>query len=93
MSLQGVTGAANLSLDSVREKLAEIRESTDLPVGVGFGIKDAQTAAAMAQFADAVVVGSALVSRIEANPGDAVTATAEIKALLGEMRAAMDAAA
>lgn len=93
VSLKGVTGAANLSLDSVREKLAEIRESTDLPVGVGFGIKDAQTAAAMAQFADAVVVGSALVSRIEANPGDAVTATAEIKALLGEMRAAMDAAA
>ena len=91
VSLKGVTGAANLSLDSVREKLAEIRSCTDLPVGVGFGIKDAQTAAAMAEFADAVVVGSALVSRIEENPGDPEKAIAEIKAVLGEMRAAMDA--
>ena len=86
-----MTGAANLSLDSVREKLAEIRACTDLPVGVGFGIKDAQTAAAMSEFADAVVVGSALVSRIESNPDNPEQAIAEIKELLGEMRAAMDA--
>ena len=92
VSLKGVTGAANLSLDSVREKLAEIRACTDLPVGVGFGIKDAQTAAAMSEFADAVVVGSALVSRIESNPDNPEQAVAEIKGLLGEMRAAMDAA-
>ena len=91
VSLKGVTGAANLSLDSVREKLAEIRACTDLPVGVGFGIKDAQTAAAMSEFADAVVVGSALVSRIESNPDNPEQAIAEIKELLGEMRAAMDA--
>ena len=86
-----LTGAANLSLDSVRDKLAEIRACTDLPVGVGFGIKDAQTAAAMAGFADAVVVGSALVSRIEQNPGRPDTAMAEIKTILSGMRAAMDA--
>ncbi len=92
VSLKGVTGAANLSLDSVREKLAEIRRFTQLPVGVGFGIKDASTAAAMAGVADAVVVGSALVSRIEANPDHPETAIAEIKGLLGEMRSAMDAA-
>jgi tryptophan synthase alpha chain len=91
VSLKGVTGAANLSLDSVREKVAEIRSCTELPVGVGFGIKDAKTAAAMSSFADAVVVGSALVSRIEANPGDFETAVSEIKALLSEMRAAIDA--
>ena len=91
VSLKGVTGAANLSLDSVRDKIAEIRECTDLPVGVGFGIKDAAMAAAMAGFADAVVVGSALVSRIEANDDDSQRAMAEIKALLIEMRAAMDA--
>ncbi|MCG6967457.1 MAG: tryptophan synthase subunit alpha [Chromatiaceae bacterium] len=91
VSLKGVTGAGNLSLDSVRAKLAEIRSCTDLPVGVGFGIKDATTAAAMAGFADAVVVGSALVSRIEANPDDVQKAVAEIKALLSEMRTAMDA--
>ena len=91
VSLKGVTGAGNLSLDSVRAKLAEIRSCTDLPVGVGFGIKDATTAAAMAGFADAVVVGSALVSRIEANPDDVQKAVAEIKALLSEMRTAKDA--
>jgi tryptophan synthase alpha chain len=91
VSLKGVTGAANLSLDSVRAKLAEIRGSTDLPVGVGFGIKDAATAAAMAEFADAVVVGSALVSRIEDNLDDPDKGIAEIKAMLSEMRTAMDA--
>lgn len=92
VSLKGVTGAANLSLDSVRDKLALIRQHTDLPVGVGFGIKDAATAAAMAEFADAVVVGSALVSRIEAHVGNPEVAITEIKALLGEMRWAMDKA-
>ena len=92
VSLKGVTGAANLSLESVRDKLGEIRGHTDLPVGVGFGIKDAATAAAMAEFADAVVVGSALVSRIEANPGHPDVAISEISALLAEMRTAMDAA-
>lgn len=92
VSLKGVTGAANLSLDSVRDKLAEIRACTDLPVGVGFGIKDAETAAAMSAFADAVIVGSALVSRIEAQPDDAARATAEIKSILAGMRKAMDAA-
>ena len=91
VSVKGVTGAGNLSLDSVRDRLGEIRSCTDLPVGVGFGIKDAQTAAAMAEFADAVVVGSALVSRIEANLENPEQGIAEIKALLGEMRTAMDA--
>jgi tryptophan synthase alpha chain len=92
VSVKGVTGAANLSLESVREKLAEIRSCTELPVGVGFGIKDPQTAAAMSTFADAVVVGSALVSRIESNLDQPERAIDEIKALLSEMRTAMDAA-
>jgi len=92
VSLKGVTGAANLSVDSVRDKLAEIRACTDLPVGVGFGIKDAETAGAMARIADAVVVGSALVSRIEANVDRPDVAIAEIRELLGTMRKAMDAA-
>lgn len=91
VSLKGVTGAGNLSLDNVRDKLAEIRACTDLPVGVGFGIKDAQTAAAMSGFADAVVVGSALVSKLEANLAQPERAVIEIAALLGEMRVAMDA--
>lgn len=91
VSVKGVTGAGNLSLDSVRDRLREIRSCTDLPVGVGFGIKDAQTAAAMAEFADAVVVGSALVSRIEANLENPERGIAGISELLSEMRAAMDA--
>lgn len=91
VSVKGVTGAANLSLDSVRDKLAEIRSCTELPVGVGFGIKDPQTAAAMSEFADAVVVGSALVAHIESNLDRPEKAIEEIKGLLGEMRAAMDA--
>ncbi len=90
VSLKGVTGAANLSLDAVRDKLAEIRTCTKLPVGVGFGIKDAATAASMAAIADAVVVGSALVSCIEDNPTDAPAAIDRIGSLLREMRRAMD---
>ena len=90
VSLKGVTGAANLSLDSVRDKLTEIRSCTDLPVGVGFGIKDAAMAATMAKYADAVVVGSALVSLIERNPDNSDLAAQQIHDLLAEMRAAMD---
>jgi tryptophan synthase alpha chain len=86
-----VTGASNLNLDDVRSKLEEIRSHTHLPVGVGFGVKDAVTAAAVAGLADGVVVGSALVSRIEAHPADSEQALAEIVALLAQMRAAVDA--
>ncbi len=91
VSLKGVTGSANLVLDEVAAKLQEIRQVTDMPVGVGFGIKDAQMAASMAKIADAVVVGSALVSRIEANANEPDKIGAELKQLLQEMRAAMDA--
>lgn len=91
VSLKGVTGAANLALDSVAEKLTEIRSVTDLPLGVGFGIKDAETAGRMAGIADAVVVGSALVARIEANADDPQRIHTELERLLSEMRSAMDA--
>jgi tryptophan synthase alpha chain len=76
----------------VAAKLAEIRAVTDLPLGVGFGIKDADTAARIAGIADAVVVGSALVSRVEANAAAPEMIAAEARALIGGMRAAMDAA-
>ncbi|WP_457665764.1 tryptophan synthase subunit alpha [Thiolapillus sp.] len=91
VSLKGVTGSANLVLDEVAAKLAEIREVTDMPLGVGFGIKDARMAAAMSKIADAVVVGSSLVSRIEANASEPDKIGAELKQLLQEMRTAMDA--
>ena len=91
VSLKGVTGAATLDVDSVADKLEQIRKHTELPVGVGFGIKDAESAAAVAQVADAVVVGSALVNCIERNVGDAVAIRREISALISAMRVAMDA--
>lgn len=64
VSLKGVTGAGHLDVDSVEAKLAELRELTDLPICVGFGIKDADTAKAIAKTADGAVVGSLLVAKM-----------------------------
>lgn len=63
VSLKGITGSDILNVDEVTQKLTAIRGLTDLPVGVGFGIKNAESAAAVGQVADAVVVGSALVKQ------------------------------
>ncbi len=91
VSLKGVTGASHLDLNDVERKLAQIRKLTDLPIGVGFGVKNAETAAAVAQLADAVVVGSALVGTIEASQNEPDRARKGITDLLQSMRAAMDA--
>lgn len=91
VSLKGVTGANTLDVAQVAARLAQIREHTDLPVGVGFGIKDATTAAAVAQVADAVVVGSAVIKQIEAHLNDHATIMKNISDLLASMRQAMDA--
>lgn len=64
VSLKGVTGAGNLDLASVKEKLMQIRQHTDLPVCVGFGIKDGASAKAVAEYADGAVVGSIFVDKI-----------------------------
>ncbi|MBA2490500.1 MAG: tryptophan synthase subunit alpha [Gammaproteobacteria bacterium] len=93
VSLKGVTGAATLDVAAVARKLDEIRARATTPIGVGFGIKDAASAGRMAQIADAVVVGSALVERIADNAADADAAQAEVAALLRGMRDAMDARA
>lgn len=61
VSLKGVTGAGNLDTDDVARHLARIREQVAIPVGVGFGIRDAQSAAQVARCADAVVIGSKLI--------------------------------
>lgn len=90
VSLKGVTGASHLDIDAVENKLAEIRRATDVPVGVGFGIKDAATAAAVAGLADAVVVGSALVLKIEALADRPEAIAPALAELLAEMRKAMD---
>ncbi|HSX62984.1 MAG TPA: tryptophan synthase subunit alpha, partial [Tahibacter sp.] len=64
VSFTGITGAAHLSTDAVRERVAALRQRARTPVAVGFGVKDAATAAAIAAFADAVVIGSALVDTL-----------------------------
>ena len=92
VSLKGVTGAAHLDLGPVAEKVAQIRGATSLPVGVGFGIKDAETAAAVARFADAVIVGSAVVSRVEALGDRPEEIAPVLQELMATMRRALDAA-
>lgn len=64
VSLKGVTGAGHLDMESVKEKLSQIKAHTALPISVGFGIKDNDSATAVAAVADGVVVGSALVDAI-----------------------------
>lgn len=88
VSLRGVTGAGHLDTNEVAEKLATIRQYVKVPVGVGFGIRDGATARAVAQHADAVVIGSALVSHLEA-AGSGHGAAAQ--AWLGSIRSALDA--
>ncbi|HET7176322.1 MAG TPA: tryptophan synthase subunit alpha [Gammaproteobacteria bacterium] len=92
VSFKGVTGAARLDVAEVRERLALVRRSTTLPVGVGFGIRDAASAAALAGTADAIIVGSAIVSRIAEHRDDPTRAAAVLGAFVGELRSAVDAA-
>lgn len=91
VSFKGVTGANRLDVGAVAAKLSSIRKLTQLPLGVGFGIRDAQSAADVSAVADAVVVGSALVNRIAelADQPDKIAAT--VSAVLADMRQAMDA--
>jgi tryptophan synthase alpha chain len=89
VSLRGVTGAKHLDLDDVSAKLPAIRGRTRLPIGVGFGIRDGETARAVARIADAVVIGSRIIQEIEqATPETCVEKGA---ALLREIRGAIDA--
>ena len=88
VSLKGVTGAAYLDLADVKARIAHIRSFTGLPVGVGFGIRDAETARNIAAFADAVVIGSRLVEEIEHSPREQVTV--KVTAFLAGVRRAMD---
>lgn len=96
VSVKGVTGAGNLDMDDVAQHLARIRARTQLPVAVGFGIKDAASAAAVASLSDGVVVGSALIramtQAIEAG-GDHEAAMAAAASLLGDIRKGVDGVA
>ena len=88
VSLKGVTGAAHLDIPDVARKLAEIRKHVRIPVGVGFGIRDAQGARAIAAHADAVVIGSRIIHEIESGP--ASDAASRAGAWLGTIRTALD---
>jgi tryptophan synthase alpha chain len=90
VSFKGVTGANRLDVGSVRRKLEQIRAWTGLPVGVGFGIRDAESAAQIAEFADAVVVGSALVNRIAELADQPDSIPAQAPQVIRAMRQAMD---
>jgi tryptophan synthase alpha chain len=92
VSIKGVTGAAHLDTADVAARLQEVRKHTALPIGVGFGIHDAESAARLATVADAVIVGSALVSRIGALDGQPARVPEAAAAFLNELRRAMDAA-
>ncbi|NOT84337.1 MAG: tryptophan synthase subunit alpha [Methylococcaceae bacterium] len=90
VSLKGVTGAGHLNIQDVQAKLQQIQAITSVPVAIGFGVKDAETAKMIATVGDGVVVGSALISKIEANLDDLERAKADIITLLAAMRMAMD---
>ncbi|OZA06797.1 MAG: tryptophan synthase subunit alpha [Methylophilaceae bacterium 17-44-8] len=89
VSLKGVTGAANLDIDEVKKRVAEIKAKTNLPIGVGFGVKDAATAQSVAAIADAIVVGSRMVLTIEASNEENLIEN--VTKLMQELRAAIDA--
>jgi tryptophan synthase alpha chain len=90
VSLKGVTGAGHINIADVEAKLKQIKSITSLPVGIGFGVKDAETAKTISILGDGVVVGSALISKIESNLANPELAKAEIIKLLSTMRQAMD---
>ena len=89
VSLKGVTGAGHIDTAQVAERIAAIRQHVSLPIGVGFGIRDAATAKALAGVADAVVIGSRIIQEIEASEPE--QAPAAVQAFVAGIREALDA--
>jgi tryptophan synthase alpha chain len=89
VSLKGVTGAGHLDTASVEQALPRIRKHVKVPVGVGFGIRDAQTAQAIGKVADAVVIGSKIIQVIDELPREQVVPA--LSGFLKGIRAALDA--
>ena len=88
VSLKGVTGSGTLDTAAVEAMLPRIRAHVNVPVGVGFGIRDAATARTIGQVADAVVIGSKIIELIDAQPRDQVAPVAQ--KFLREIRTALD---
>ena len=91
VSFAGITGAGRLSTQDIAARVADIRQRAKAPVAVGFGVKDAHSAKAIGGFADAVVIGSALVERLD-GAGTAAEMAGRVEAFLGPIRAALDGA-
>lgn len=89
VSLKGVTGAGNLDTEAVGQMIPRIREHVDIPVGVGFGIRDARTAQAVGSAADAVVIGTKIIQLIDGQPREKVVPA--VREFLAGIREALDA--
>lgn len=91
VSLKGVTGSKALDVADVKQNLERIRKHIDIPVGVGFGISNGETAAAISEVADGVIVGTALINQLASSLDDLPQGRAKAAQLLNSMRTAMDA--
>ncbi|WP_334188125.1 tryptophan synthase subunit alpha [Noviherbaspirillum sp.] len=89
VSLKGVTGSGHLDLQAVADMIPRIKKHVSLPVGVGFGIRDAATATAIASVSDAVVIGSRIIQELENTPRD--QAVQAVQKFITEIRGALDA--
>jgi tryptophan synthase alpha chain len=89
VSLKGVTGSGALDIDAVEAMLPRIRKHVSVPVGVGFGIRDAATAKAISRVADAVVIGSRIIQLIDNQPREQVVPV--VREFLAGIRSALDA--
>ncbi|MBI5625707.1 MAG: tryptophan synthase subunit alpha [Nitrosomonadales bacterium] len=90
VSLKGVTGAGHLDLAAIEQKIPQLRKHIQLPIGIGFGIRDAATALSVAKLCDGVVVGSRIVQEIENSTEQNVVAN--VSKLVKELRLAVDQA-
>ena len=88
VSLKGVTGSGHLDLDAVTSKLPSIRKHVHVPVGVGFGIRDAATAKAIGSVSDAVVIGSRIIQELENTPRE--NAVQAVREFIAGIRAGLD---
>lgn len=91
VSMRGVTGSNALDVPDVERNLQRIRQFVSIPVGVGFGIQNSQSAAQVAAISDGVIVGSAIVNLIAANASQPDMARQQVANLVAGMREAMDA--
>lgn len=92
VSLKGVTGASHFDADAVGARVRDLKEWTDLPIAVGFGVRDAESATSVARIADGVVIGSALVQRVAGEGDDMARCCADTGEWMATIRAALDAA-